>query len=614
MQLTEAYRRLGRLDSALKVVEELLRRMPQEGTAMVVRVDLLLSLQRQAEALAALQDLEKLSSSVLEARLAARIGQLGLKYPNCIDAEKWFLLSERLDGSDPAPQIYRARHAYSKRNLEVAKTRWMELLNNGSKKIDRYECHQTLANIANFQQNREVAIHHYSLAIRQPKARPEAFHSLVSLLVKPDRFEDAREVLGHYRSIGPDPVEVLLLEAVITEAQGDLSNTESRLESAVECRPDHLGAWLALGEFTERRGTTDAAISIWERAATNLPRHTEPLVRLLKTAAAEGRSFAEQRALCSRILSVNPTHSYGLITHANICRQTGERKEALDSYLRGAELYPKSINFWTNAIAIMMSEDRLAEAHETANKAASHLSAQQPSDCIAVARGYFSAELYDKACEWVSKALEVDAQHQSAHAYMAHIHCHIGDYRAAWPHVQLARQLDPRDYAVAGLAARCSAAVRASTSGGDDAVPVRPTEPFMVPDELFGALERWSTGSVADSSNRVTLVSGSLGPGGAERQVAFTLQGLKGLNHSFGCRSRTDRSVKSPYRKDDNVVGRYDRLGIGLRDKPPSGIESPTLYERAEGQDGLTTLVAPAHPRAFHALRHQRLARRLNDA
>ena len=84
--------------------------------------------------------------------------------------------------------------------------------------------------------------------------------------------------------------------------------------------------------------------------------------------------------------------------------------------------------------------------------------------------------------------------------------------------------------------------------------------------------------------------------------------------NTFGCRSRTDRSVKSPYRKDDNVVGRYDRLGIGLRDKPPSGIESPTLYERAEGQDGLTTLVAPAHPRAFHALRHQRLARRLNDA
>ena len=32
----------------------------------------------------------------------------------------------------------------------------------------------------------------------------------------------------------------------------------------------------------------------------------------------------------------------------------------------------------------------------------------------------------------------------------------------------------------------------------------------------------------------------------------------------YGCRSRTDRSVKSPYRKDDNVVGRYDRLGIGL--------------------------------------------------
>ena len=62
------------------------------------------------------------------------------------------------------------------------------------------------------------------------------------------------------------------------------------------------------------------------------------------------------------------------------------------------------------------------------------------------------------------------------------------------------------------------------------------------------------------------------------------------------------------------LSGRYDRLGIGLRDKPPSGIESPTLYERAEGQDGLTTLVALAHPRAFHALRHQRLARRLNDA
>ena len=91
-------------------------------------------------------------------------------------------------------------------------------------------------------------------------------------------------------------------------------------------------------------------------------------------------------------------------------------------------------------------------------------------------------------------------------------------------------------------------------------------------------------------------------------------QGNSASGQTFGCRSRTDRSVKSPYRKDDNVVGRYDRLGIGLRDKPPSGIESPTLYERAEGQDGLTTLVAPAHPRAFHALRHQRLARRLNDA
>ena len=74
-------------------------------------------------------------------------------------------------------------------------------------------------------------------------------------------------------------------------------------------------------------------------------------------------------------------------------------------------------------------------------------------------------------------------------------------------------------------------------------------------------------------------------------QCAAMLKSILVESQLFGCRSRTDR-LKSPYRKDDNVVGRYDRLGIGL--DPPSGIESPT---RAEGQDGLTTLVAPAHPR-----------------
>src|SRR6266581_3094988 len=53
---------------------------------------------------------------------------------------------------------------------------------------------------------------------------------------------------------------------------------------------------------------------------------------------------------------------------------------------------------------------------------------------------------------------------------------------------------------------------------------------------------------------------------------------------------------------------------VGLRDHRPGALETVALGERAEGEDRLAAVVAPVHPRAFHPLGRERLARGLGDA
>ena len=57
-------------------------------------------------------------------------------------------------------------------------------------------------------------------------------------------------------------------------------------------------------------------------------------------------------------------------------------------------------------------------------------------------------------------------------------------------------------------------------------------------------------------------------------------------------------------REWNNVIGSCDVGPVALCEQLPAVLKTLALDQTAQGQDGLTAGVTPAHARALHALRH----------
>lgn len=323
------------------------------------------------------------------------------------------------------------------------------------------------------------------------------------------------------------PAHVLL--AVAYDRAGRAEDATAMLSSALARTPYDLALLQTLARLASRCGDTASAQLACSRILERYPDNPQALLTLANQHYRSG-AYEAAAGIFDRVLATTPANAPAILGMARVLFQQRRWDEALTWFERLRDVAPETVEAHLQIIRIHMRMDREPEA------AASYATACQrfggkPGGHLALATALERIGLLSEAAAHVLAAMGDDpggaeaplrlgrlyaraGQPEDASAYFSqYLIQHPGDRRVR-------RELDAAREAI-GL---CRAAPEA------DGEAQNSKDRILCPESIIEAIvvKAWRDGaqtSTSDSGN-VVLVTASLGPGGAERQLVNTLRGL----------------------------------------------------------------------------------------
>jgi Flp pilus assembly protein TadD len=129
---------------------------------------------------------------------------------------------------------------------------------------------------------------------------PAAWANLGLLAIKQREFDAAGQRLGHARQLAPDNSRIILMQATLESARGNLAEAVSLLRRAVELDPRNLIATYSLAQEVERQGgdaNDTEAQRLMEKILEVQPGNLVALLEVTRLTAKRGDGAALQNAL-----------------------------------------------------------------------------------------------------------------------------------------------------------------------------------------------------------------------------------------------------------------------------------------------------------------------------
>jgi len=333
----------------------------------------------------------------------------------------------------------------------------------------------------------------------------------------------------------------------LLERYGRLEEAEAEYRRAVARGPRTPLALANLAQFLDNRHRWREAIEVHRAHLAIEPDRVEVIVGMGRCFDRSDR-LAEAEELYDRALALQPDNLNALGYRARVRRTLGQIEGSITDFRRICALQPDNHDAWNNLIFYLAGAEREEEALVALDAAEAALG-DGARALATLGRTAATALFEERAIGYFQRAIAVEPGDAMSHAELGQHYLKQGVLDRALRHLLDSRERDPGSVEVArGLFDATSALgalgidhlalVKQRSAAGD----------ILVPERLFDQVRTLAETTVTPYEpvpRSVVMITATLAPGGAERQMVNLLRGLSdarfGLRLSLMCVSLTPR-------------------------------------------------------------------------
>lgn len=434
-------------------------------------------------------------------------------------------------------QLDLALKYYKSDKLPNAKKIYSKLTTSRNLGKRKHEPHLFLGRISYRSGEYLRATEHFGKVLNLAPEFQGAYKPLLTCYWKLGFFDDVRKVIAIGNKYCPSLPE---LERFQTRINEKASKTKlsflpvKKIATSVRSvsKTDEFREWMSEGKLLEQKGISVNSHNYWQKAASKFPTKAEPQLKLLRSKVKLRYSIEtieHSHATLARLKGDLKRGSLWLAqAHANV----GNSDQAKKLFTEGTLNHPEVGGYWEGLLKMTVAADDTAGATALIKKSEKQFQPKTASEAETLIRIYRIGEQFDVADTLAEKMIKKFPDFRRIRQQHVKYLMDHGRYGQAWSHIKNLRAIDPRDVGVAIQYSKCLAAFQM----------VKPpininnvsSSSAKMPESGFQWLtEHAPSPEPIDPKGRVIIVSSSLRPGGAERQVHFTLLGLQNIDHQF---------------------------------------------------------------------------------
>lgn len=497
--------------------------------------------------------IERLNLENLPDRLAVTLADGFSALGARSEAATW--IDRAMDTDAPSAQVAlrKARLLYGEGSFQRAEELWRELLEAPESVVRPFEPHVFLARCAMRLGDVDTSISHFREAIRLNPRHMESRDGLINALLKSgDPLAADRENDDFARAF-PNEAAPIITSLMIGYRYQDPPVIEARYATALQALEGNLIGLVGLGRVITSQRDEARSLAHWALLAEQFPENPDVLHRLLMQQFVVGQDDRAALSTAEALLSHAPDHESGLFHLASLKHRLGENDEADRVFQRGMELYPANIGFWVGHASALMRADKVANARALLDRATTFTDDDDPVALADLARLAEITDLPEAAEGFFERALKIAPANLQTWRRAVRFNLSRGAYGKAWDMALEGRKLDRNDNIISSALAQTSAALQLLRPGWDRDETVSYRD-CLIPDDLFGVIARktWPRPVVPAGTERrgAMHITSTLGSGGSERQVMFSMQALARVDHGMDDISLVARSLNPDHAQD----------------------------------------------------------------
>ncbi len=442
-------------------------------------------------------------------------------HKNYAEMALWVGMVKDQKANADAIEFLKARAFYAQKLWKESALAWENLLESKTKRYAN-SGRVFLARIAVNTGNQAEARKHFELLLLDNPKHEEAITFFIRSQMGNQDYAGAQALIAQHWEI-LDPFRRVSFKARCLSATDPEAGLNVYTE-ALEAQPENFPLMLGyIGFLLDMKYVEQAEAAITD-SLLQQPDH-EQLNRLyLRLMQLKPSPVDQQLKQAEFTLALAPTDTSLLNSVGGLLAQNNRRGDAVVHYQNAVKIAPDEALLWRNGTYHLAMDNRLEDAADFADKAIKTLGKSTASQLTNAAWIMMAAQKSGPALAFANKAIKLDPESTTAHEMAADLQMLEGRYDRAWDHIQKIDSLvfPRRSEKIAHLGAQCVAGFRAMSNNGSQSVqPVK----GLFPEMLFHAIVKRAT---PDATPREGIVqfSSSLGAGGAERQVAYVVQGI----------------------------------------------------------------------------------------
>ncbi|WP_416898117.1 MAG: glycosyltransferase [Minwuia sp.] len=448
-------------------------------------------------------------------------------------------------------QLRRARLLYAERDFAGAAESWHGLLDAPGTVVRPFEPHVFLARCAAQENDFATAARHYESALQLNPQHQDTLENLVIALMRNGDLRRADAECARLRQQAPQHVRAWATHVLLAYRTGDEEAVAARYDETMKAIGDDPAALLQIGRTIESQRDDDRALAHWRQACGRFPDDPELRYRLVVQMFNMDMDGHTTLAEAEHLLLSAPDHEGGLFYLATLRHRLGQPELAGEAFRRGMELYPSNTGFWIGHAAQLMTADKVGEARQLLDQARAFADEEDPSALADLARLAEVVDLPDQAEDLFDRAIGKAPEDVGLWRRAIRFESNRGAYGRAWERAVEARKLSRADPMIVGTLVNASSLLSCTFPDWRG----EPDERFrgaLFPDDVFARIAERPWPRPADETGRrgAMIVTSTLGSGGSERQVMFSMEALRRVDHGYDDIHLVARSLNPHHRHD----------------------------------------------------------------
>lgn len=417
--LARAYNRMGQPESALPLVQEIEALRPDLYQLPLLAGDLYESLDRHEEALAAYDRAANLAPQ--QALPQTRRGEILLNLERIAEAESAFQASLALDANDATAleglgRVYSAWGAgASPADFYRAELRLQQAIALAPQNASAYIA---LGDLYTAYGAPDEAIAHYQSALQAKPDHPTARGKLAKAFLAAGQPEAALAEQLRRQQEAPDDPSVAIALAEIYRILGRFDDAEASYRQAIQLQPENMALLVALGDLYMERAAPDLAASLYQQAAEGA-RSAQDTQVLVQAQVQLGKAYVrlgrtdEAFALAQDLAANQPGYYQGYLLLGQLYESQNDLPAAQSAFESGLAQAPDSAALRLQLGELYLAMDQPAQAEALFSR----LIEDSPAEVAAyvgLARAYMAQAgdlqtlRFERANEALQTALRLD--------------------------------------------------------------------------------------------------------------------------------------------------------------------------------------------------------------